>query len=454
MDSPLKNCWTRFLKTASQLVEPIEYSKWFKSIVPISFEENLLVVRFASEQDKNKIENDYIDVFRECIKASFGSHIRLKYEIINSAPTPTRINTRPQYPTPSISSKTAKSAGGFKSNLDPRLTLENFFQSLCNRMVYTAAVSITDKPGQTAFNPLFVHGASGVGKTHILHAIGNEILKKTPQKRIVYVPAQIFKLQYVDAAIRRKSPEQFIHFYQNIDVLLIDDIQELTDAVSTQNAFFQIFNNLKQLGRQIVIASDRAPVDLQGLEDRLYTRLKWGLTAEIKRPDPALRRQILQAKMDENEVKLPNDVFNFIVKHADQNIRDIEGSLTSIMAHAVYEDQPINLELVKRVMAQTVGISDTGLTPQKIIQTVCSYLNVDEQLVLGRSRKQDALTARHLCIYLCKEYTNTSLTKIGKELGGRNHSTVLNSCKAVENALHTDNKIQKTLQKVEELLNV
>ena len=456
MDAQLNATWRSFLDIASTLVPSShEFNMWFKPITPISFKDNVLTLRLPSQYYYERIENDYLDVLREGLGRSFGTQISLDYQILTDSTHAIYSNghSRKDQSTPSITTPTTQQRG-FKSNLDPRMSLETFYQSICNRTAHAAAVSIIEKPGETSFNPLFVHGASGVGKTHILHAIGNEIQKRDPKTRIVYVPAQIFKLQYVEAAIRRKNPEKFIHFYQNIDVLLIDDIQELADAVSTQNAFFQIFNNLKQLGRQIVIASDRPPVELKGLEDRLYTRLKWGLTTEIERPDPGLRKQILEAKMYENDIELPQDVFKFIVKHADKNVRDIEGTLTSIMAHAVFQQHPIDLEITKKVMAQTIGIEDKSITPEEILKVVCAYYNVDRNMVLGRSRKRDVTLARQLSMYLIKEYTSEALKAIGRRIGDRDHSTVIYSCKAISNLLDTDLRMQKEMEDIKELLNL
>lgn len=458
MDSQLNAAWSSFLEVVSTLLPSThEFNMWFKPIVPISFEDNVLTLRLPSSYYYEHIEKDYLDVLREGLGRSFGTHISLNYQILTDSTNRlyTQGHSRKDHSAPpAITTTNDTERRANRSTLNPRMTLGTFYQSICNRMVYTAAVSVIDKPGETAFNPLFIHGASGVGKTHILHAIGNEISRKDPSKRVVYVPAQIFKLQYVESAIRRKSPEKFIHFYQNIDVLLIDDIQELADAVSTQNAFFQIFNNLKLLGRQIVIASDRPPVELKGLEERLYTRLKWGLTAEIERPDPNLRKQILEAKMYENDIKLPEDVFRFIVKHADKNVRDIEGALTSIMAHSIFQEHPINLDLAKKVMAQTIGIEERTLTMQEITKVVCSYFNVDPTLVSGRSRKRDVVLARQLTMYLSKEHTNTSLSMIGREMGGRDHSTVIYSCKAINDAMDTDPRVRRQVEEVKELLNL
>ncbi len=455
----LDTAWGAFLTDIStRLASPHDFNMWFKPIVPVSLVENVLTIRVPSAYYYEHLEKDYLDVLKQSFTKVFGHNIGLQYQVLTDSTNGYYTNTHsqkdatPYNPVIRQEKKTGKQ--GFRSNLNERMRLENFYHSVCNRMVYTAAVSIIDKPGNNAFNPLFIHGASGVGKTHILHAIGNEIVSRNPEARAVYVPAQIFKMQYVEAVMRRKKPEEFVHFYQNVDLLLIDDIQELHDAVSTQNAFFQIFNNLKMLGKQIVITSDRPPVELKGLEERLYTRMKWGLTAELERPDACLRKQILEAKMYECDVTLPEDVFKFIVKHAENNVRDIEGTLTSLMAHSVFSKLPIDINLARKVMSQTVGIEERSITVADILGTVSAYFNVAVDEIKGRSRKRDIVFARQVVMYVAKEHTEVSLSAIGSEVGGRDHSTVIYAARAVKDIIDSTQSAKKQVDEICELLNL
>ncbi len=454
MTAALKTQWDRFLEVVQQKLPATtdDYKQWFEPIRPINWENNVLTIRVPSTECYMRIEQNYLEVLSKGLMVAFGRSVQLQYQIPD--------NRQVLEPTDGERVDMASSEGKvekkapFLTHLDSRLSLDAFHESICNRLAYSAAIGIIESPGKNAFNPLFVHGASGVGKTHIMHAIGNEIVTRMPDKKIVYVPAQTFKRQFVTATIVDKNTDNFFDYYQNIDVLLIDDIQELSDAVATQNAFFQIFNNLKLLGKQIVITSDRSPAELKGLEERLYTRLKWGLTVEIGRPDVQLRKIILRNKVDEAGVELSDDVFNFIVKHAKDNVRDLEGTLTSLLAHSLFSDHPLNLELAKQVMAQTVGIEENVLTISEILKVVGEYYNLSKDDIVGRKRTRVVTTARQVTMYLAKEYSDASLKAIGRELGNRDHSTVIYGHKSVDSLKATDARLAKELNEIVELLNI
>lgn len=453
MTPSLQTQWNKFLEVIQQKLPPStnDYKQWFEPIKPINWENNILTIRVPSTECYMRIEQSYLEVLSQGLMVAFGQGVQLQYQIPKDHEREPKVD-RTEYP--NSVGLVSSDEPTFVTHLDSRLSLDTFYESICNRLAYSAAIGIIEKPGKNAFNPLFVHGASGVGKTHIIHAIGNEIIKREPDKKVVYVPAQTFKRQFVTATIVDKNTDHFFDYYQNIDVLLIDDIQELSDAVATQNAFFQIFNNLKLLGKQICITSDRAPAELKGLEERLYTRLKWGLTVEIGRPDAQLRKIILRNKVEEAGVELPEDVFNFIVKHAKDNVRDLEGTLTSLMAHSLFSDQPLNLELAKQVMAQTVGIEESTLTLNDILKIVGEYYNLSREVIIGRKRTRVVTTARQMVMYLAKEYTDTPLKAIGRELGNRDHSTVIYGHKSIDNLRSTDTRLAKELSEIIELLNI
>lgn len=462
MNTSLESAWRKFLEAVkTQLPSPSDYHMWFEPLRPISWENGRLTIRVPNREYYDRMENIYMDILSRNLKATFGTNVNLNYQVLQektrtySTPhTFAQPEVRQQVATPTPMLESKRPAQVFNSHLDSRMRLDNFYQSLCNRLACTAASSIIDNPGHNPFNPLFVHGASGVGKTHIMHAIGNEILHRDHSKQIIYVPAATFKQQYVHATMVAKKPEQFFTFYQNVDILLIDDIQELTDATSTQNAFFQIFNNLKLLGKQIVITSDRPPVDLKGLEERLYTRLKWGLTVEIERPDVHLRKTILESMLRKEGVTIPEDVFRFIVKHCKDNVRDIEGSLTSLLAHALYNSTPVDLALAVRVMSQTVGIEEKKLTVMDIAKLVCNYYNVDIDDIMSKKRAHMITQARQITMYLAKEHTSLPLSRIGTELGGRDHSTVIYAHKNIQTLLSTDARLKDEMSEIRELLNL
>lgn len=451
MDNHLQHSWELFLKEVyTQLPSQKDFNLWFEPLRPVAINGDMLRIRVPSAEYCQQIEDVYLDIVKDSLEKAFGDGIKLQYE----APIAPIHRPRPNNGSAPTTTSENNNRGNFITHLDERMRMDNFYQSICNRLVCAAAESIISKPGDNAFNPLFVYGASGVGKTHILHAIGNELVKRQPQLKAVYVPAQTFKQQYVEATIKRQDKDLFFNYYQNIDLLLIDDIQEFSEARSTQNAFFQIFNNMKLLGKQIVITSDRAPVDLNGLEERLFTRLKWGLTVEIERPDVQLRKQILTAKVQESGITLPEDVFRFIVKHAKDNVRDLEGALTSLLAHSLYNNLTLDLPLAERVLAQTVGIEEAKLNVPTIMNVVCSYYNLDESDLIGKKRKREIVQARHIVMLLAKEYSNTSLAAIGADLGGRDHSTVIHGIKRIQDDIDTNCKIASEVEEIKELLNL
>lgn len=459
MDRHLQASWDHFLREIySQISSQKDFSLWFEPLRPVSVCNNKLRIRIPSEDYYHKIEDAYLDLVSQCLEKSFGKGIELEYEapsINTHRPRRTAEQKGTTVPAQSESDKSDKAQQhAFVTHLDSRMRMENFFQSSSNKLVCAAATSIIQKPGDNAFNPLFVYGASGVGKTHILHAIGNELMSQNPKMRAVYVPAQTFKRQYVEATITQGNPDLFFNYYHNIDLLLIDDIQEFSEARSTQNAFFQIFNNMKLLGKQIIITSDRPPAELNGLEERLYTRLKWGLTVEIERPDVQLRRMILAAKVQESGIAIPEDVFRFIVKHAKENVRDIEGAFTSLLAHSIYNNVPLDISLAERVLSQTVGVEEVELSVPEILDFVCKYYNISPSDVKGKKRKREIVQARHIVMLISKEHTETSLAAIGAELGGRSHSTIIHGVNKIIEDMETSPRIAEEVQDIKELLNL
>ena len=335
--------------------------------------------------------------------------------------------------------------------LNPRYNFDNYFEGTSNRLVRTAGEQIAENPGRTAFNPLFVYGPSGVGKTHLCNAIGARIRERHPEKRVLYVSAHLFLLQYTDS-VRNNKSNDFLSFYQNIDVLIMDDIQELVGMGKTQNTFFHIFNHLHQLGKQLILTSDKAPVDLEGMEDRLITRLKWGLTAELSRPDLELRKKILQSKISNDGIVIPDEVFNFIVANVTENVRDLEGVVVSLMANSVINNRDIDLPLAKHVVGQAVRIEKQKISVEGIQETVCNYFHIEQAAVQTNSRKKEIVNARQVTMYLANKYTDKSLSAIGKIVGKRDHATVLHSCKTVKDQLETNKTFRSSIEEIEQML--
>ncbi|MDR2039338.1 MAG: chromosomal replication initiator protein DnaA, partial [Bacteroidales bacterium] len=351
-----------------------------------------------------------------------------------------------------------KAPGSFKvasqdldSQLNPRYNFENFFEGESNKLVRAVSEKIASDPGKTAFNPLFIYGPSGVGKTHICHAIGVKIRELHPEKRVLYVSANLFRLQYTDA-VRKNVTNDFLSFYQSIDVLILDDIHELIGLTKTQEIFFQIFNNLHQLGKQLVLTCDRAPVDLQGMEERLISRLKWGMTAPIERPDLELRKKILRNRISHEGLEIPEDVFEFISENVTENVRDLEGILVSLMANSVITNKEIDLVLARQVISQAVRLEKKQITIKKIQEIVCRYFNLDEALIQTKSRKREIVQARQITMFLAKKYTELSFAYIGKVVGGKDHATVIHAYKTINDQIEISKTFRSTIEAIERSL--
>jgi chromosomal replication initiator protein len=313
------------------------------------------------------------------------------------------------------------------------------------------AEAVASNPGGTAFNPLFIHGASGVGKTHLANAIGTRIKEMFPEKRVLYVSAHLFQIQYTDS-VRNNTTNDFIKFYQTIDVLIIDDIQEFVGVTRTQNTFFHIFNHLHQNGKQLILTSDRAPVLLQGMEERLLTRFKWGMVAELEKPTKELRKDILRNKIHRDGLKFPEEVIDFIAENVSDSVRDLEGIVISIMARSTVFNKEIDLDLAKRIVFGTVRHETRSVGIEEIITTVCKHFGLENSAIHTKSRKREVVQARQIAMYLAKEKTDFSTSKIGKLIGGKDHATVLHACKTVKSQCEVDKTFRADLESIEQAL--
>jgi chromosomal replication initiator protein len=446
------------------IVPQAAFEAWFKPIIPISYEDRKFTIEVPSQFFYEYLEERYVNILKMTLNRVFGENTTLKYRVMVSGQSKARNGSSIVYQgneEKRISSHTpnkvdaTKAPGPFKvatqdidPQLNPRYNFGNFFEGESNKLVRAVSEKISSDPGKTAFNPLFIYGHSGVGKTHICHAIGVRILELYPEKRVLYVSSNLFRLQYTDA-VRKNVTNDFLSFYQSIDVLIIDDIHELIGLTKTQEIFFQIFNNLHQLGKQLVLTCDRAPVDLQGLEERLISRLKWGMTAQIERPDPDLRKKILENKINQEGMEISEDVIEFISENVVENIRDLEGVLVSLMANSIIANREIDLPLAKQVVSQTVRIEKKQITIQKIKETVCRYFDLDEALVQTTSRKREIVQARQITMFLAKKYTESSFSLIGKIVGNKDHSTVLHACKTVKDQIEINKSFRVTMNEIE-----
>jgi chromosomal replication initiator protein len=332
--------------------------------------------------------------------------------------------------------------------LDPKKTFENFIEGASNKLPRTVGLSIAEHPGKSTFNPYFVFGPSGCGKTHLINAIGVRAKKMYPQKRVLYVSARLFQVQFTDA-VRQNTTNDFINFYQTIDVLIVDDIQEWANSPKTLDTFFHVFDHLFRMGKQIILASDRPPVDLDGVKDRLLTRFSCGLIAELEKPNVQLCVDILNSKCRRDGLKIPADVIQFIAETANGSVRDLEGVVNSLMAHSIVYNSHIDMHLADRVIKRAVKVDNHPLTVDDILEKVCQHFNVTQQNVFSKSRKREYVQARQVSMYLAQKYTKIPSARIGKLIGGRDHSTVIHSCSTIEQRLKVDKSFVEEMNSIE-----
>ena len=465
-ETQLTELWGKCLDIIRDNVSGTAFNTWFSNTKPASYVGNVLTIFVPSQFVYEYIEDHYVDLLGAAIYRVFGNNTQLNYRVlvvadelepgtVNQDPRP----TKPQEPaTGNTTQKADNKAPGAIAiparDLDPMLksnyNFENFIEGLSNKLPRAAAESIALKPGKTIFNPLFLYGASGVGKTHLANAIGLKVKELYPEKRVLYVSAHLFKVQYTDS-VRKNTLNDFINFYQSIDVLIIDDIQEFVGVEKTQNTFFHIFNHLHQNGKQLIMTCDRPPVMLQGIEERLITRFKWGLTAEIERPNLELRRSILADKMRREGISLSPNVLEYVAENVTDSVRELEGILISLHAHATLYGREIDMALAERVISKAVRIVEKELTVEDIIHTTCEYYHVKDESIYTTSRKRDIVLARQVAMYLThKHLPNLSLARIGQCIGSKDHSTVLHACRLIEDQMTINKTLELAIEEIEE----
>ena len=441
-----RELWASCQKYFRENLENEEYTRLFSLVEFETFEiaSNTLVLRIPSQYISESIENDdrLYEIFRKAIQYTFGM-IRLNWHIVmREDQKGGLIFEEPAAPKPAL-----------ESNLNRGQTFRTFVEGDSNRLSRSIGLRIAEHPAGTQFNPLFVYGPSGCGKTHLVNAIGNRCKELYSEKRVLYVSAQMFQQQFTQANLNGQFND-FISFYQTIDMLIVDDVQEWMTATKTQNAFFHIFNHLTLNGKRIILVSDRAPVELDGMNKRLLSRFKSGMMAEMEQPNIQLCVDILHNKMARDGVKIPEDVVVFIAKTANNSIRELEGIINSLMAYSVVYNSSIDMKLVERVVQRTVKIDNMPLTVDDILETVCRFFDVTPNAVKGPSRKKELVMPRQIVMYLADKYTNIPAARIGKLVGGRDHSTVLHSINKVREMKEKDKSFASQLKKVDEMLKV
>ena len=451
MDSHLNTLWDNCLRIIRDNVSASVFSNWFADIVPLEYKNKTLNLQVKSHFVCEFLEENYLDLLSATFNRVLGEGVGLVYTIV--ADKTNGLTTEVEADTLSVKQPNkAESVEELNSMLITKYTFDNYVEGISNKLSRTAAESVAMFPGKT-FNPLFIHGASGVGKTHLVNAIGTKIKQLHPELRVLYVSAHLFQVQYTDS-ILHKNFNDFMRFYQSIDILIIDDIQEFAGLPGTQNAFFHIFNHLHLNGKQLIMTSDRSPAQMKGMEERLITRFKWGLSAEIEKPDLELRKNILRSKVRRDGLNFPEEVISYIAENVNASVRDLEGIVVSLMAHSTIHNCDISLQLARKVLG---GISEYEKEPigiEKIIKTVADYYNVEVDSVNTKSRKREIVLVRQTAMYLAKKHLDLSTSKIGYQIGRRDHATVLHACKTIANLLETDKHYRGELSEIEAALQI
>lgn len=459
MQTDCQILWGKCLAIIKDIVPEAVFITWFEPIVPYSYENKEFKINVPTQFFAEYLDEHYQHVLQPVLYRVVGEGTKLTYRMASfgdmrddrSMIDKPSEGKKPQARTTVPGLFDSRAPQDWNSYLNPKYSFDNYFEGVSNKLVRSASEAIAQNPGKTPFNPMFIFGASGVGKTHLCHAIGNKIQESHPDKKVLYVSAHLFSIQFTDA-VRRNTVNDFLYFYQGIDVLILDDIQELIGKDKTQNTFFHIFNHLHMLNKQLILTSDKPPVDLQGMEERLITRLKWGLTAELSRPDLDLRKKILQNKISHDGIRMSDEVFNFIADNVTDNVRDLEGILVSLMANAVVNNKEIDLPLAKRVVSMAVRLEKKQLSVQSIQEVVCRYFNLEQAAIQTSSRKREIVQARQITMFLAKKYTDCSFSHIGKIVGKKDHATVLHACKTVKDQIETNKTFRATVVEIENLL--
>jgi chromosomal replication initiator protein len=482
-----KQAWSRCLQLLQNQVDERAFKTWFEPIAPLSLHGNNLTIEVPSQYFYEWLEENYVSELHQALSAVIGENASLEYSIVvdqgdrNNRPLhltlPNKYSGQQKVLEPvengaffssNVHTKGSKapvleaSKSAFHlrlekdrlfddSNLIPSYNFENFVEGDCNRLARSAGLAVASKPGITSFNPLMLYGGVGLGKTHLMHAIGNKIREMDPGRKLIYISSEKFTNQFIES-LTKNAASDFTEHYMQMDVLIIDDIQFLAGKEKTQEIFFHIFNHLQQAGKQIILSSDCPPKDLKGMHERLISRFKWGLTADLQQPDYETRMAIIQKKMQNDGLNMPLDVVEYLAQHIDTNIRELEGAMISLIAQSSLNKRDFNLDLAKKILNNIVDQLDRVLDIDKIQKSVSHYFSVSVDDLKDKTRKKEVATARQVAMYFAKEYTDYSLKQIGHYFGGRDHSTVIHAIQSVQNLIDTDNTFRKNVEELKRML--
>lgn len=463
-----KALWDNSLLLIKNSVTEQQYNTWFKPIVFESYKPSTktLLVQVPSPFVYEYLEQNFVDLLSKVLHRNFGEGIRLTYRVVTDKEHKLSQDIEADPDDADMAKQTRECAQqtaaqpaapqqqeDIDTQLDPKLTFNNYMEGDSNKLPRSVGLSIAEHPNTTQFNPMFIYGPSGSGKTHLVNAIGLKAKQMYPQKRVLYVSARLFQTQYTDAVLHNASND-FINFYQSIDMLIVDDIQEWAGKAKTLNTFFHIFNHLFRNGKRIILACDRPPVELKDMPDRLLTRFSCGLVCELEKPNIQLCVDILSNKIRRDGLKIPVDVISFIAQTCNGSVRDLQGAINGLLAYSIVYNSSIDIRLAERVIKRAVKVDDKPLTIDDIVETVCHHYNVTVTAVNSKSRKRDYVVARQVTMYLAQKYTKMPASRIGKLVGNRDHSTVIHSCTKVEERLKIDAGFSDELVSIENGLKV
>lgn len=476
MEKAYTKVWENCLKVIKDNVSSQSFKTWFDPIKPVKLSGNVLTIQVPSQFFYEWLEEHYITLLKKIIKKELGASGRLEYSIVmennktNAAkPYTVKVPTtsKKELKNPSVAMPIDLNQNtirnpfiipGLKkinveSQLNPNYSFENLIEGDCNRLARSAGFAVANKPGGTAFNPLLIYGGVGLGKTHLAHAIGIQIKSEFPNKTVLYVSSEKFTQQYIDS-VRNNNINDFVHFYQMIDVLIIDDVQYFAGKEKTQDVFFHIFNHLHQSGKQLVLTADKPPVELQGFEQRLLSRFKWGLAADLQTPGLETRIAILEKKVYADGIDIPKEVIEYLAYSITTNIRELEGALISLLAQSSMNRKAITLELAKQMIDKFVKNTAREVSIDYIQKVVCDYFDMPLELLKSKTRKREVVQARQIAMYFSKCMTKSSLATIGLHCGGKDHATVLHACRTVNNLMDTDKRFKNYIEELNNKITI
>ncbi len=467
MNMTAESVWGNCLSFIKDNIQPQAYKTWFEPIKSVKLSENSLSIQVPSKFFYEWLEEHYVKLLKVALTRELGENARLVYVIrmentygnkqpfTEKIPSSNRSNLMPQELDVPVKNKSPELKNPFvipgirnikiESQLNPSYNFENFLEGDSNRLARSAGLAVANKPGGTSFNPLLIFGGVGLGKTHLAHAIGVDIKDKYPEKTVLYISAEKFTQQYIES-VKKNTRNDFIHFYQLIDILIIDDVQFFSGKTGTQDVFFHIFNHLHQNGKQVILTSDKAPVDMQDIEQRLLSRFKWGLSAELQSPDYETRISILNNKLYRDGVEMPEEIIEYVAKNIKTNVRELEGAIISLIAQSSFNKKEVTLELATQIVEKFVKNTKREVSIDYIQKVVSDYFQMDVATLQSKTRKRHIVQARQLAMFFAKKFTKASLASIGSQIGRRDHATVLHACKTVDNLAETDKQFRKYIE--------